>query len=112
MAMFREIRRRARHIAPQVIAACLVGYFVFHAVHGERGLLAYLRLQQELAQAKAVQSELSAQRAEMRHRVSLLRPDSLDPDMLEERARRVLNFARPDEIVILFPDENDGLGEE
>lgn len=107
MAMLREIRRRARHIAPQVIAACLVGYFVFHAVQGERGLLAYLRLQQELAQTKAVQAELAAQRAEMRHKVSLLRPDSLDPDMLEERARRVLNFARPDEVVILLQEEKE-----
>lgn len=102
MAMVREIRRRARQIAPQVVAACLVGYFVFHAVQGERGLLAYLHLQQELAQANAVERELAAQRAELRHRVGLLRPDSLDPDMLEERARRVLNFARPDEVVVLL----------
>lgn len=102
MAMVREIRRRARQIAPQVVAACLVGYFVFHAVQGERGLRVYLRLQQDLAQARAVESELSAQRSELRHRVELLRPDSLDPDMLEERARRVLNFARPDEVVVLL----------
>ncbi|WP_241503796.1 FtsB family cell division protein [Ferruginivarius sediminum] len=105
--MVREIRRRARQVAPQVIAVCLVGYFVFHAVQGERGLLAYLRLQQDLAQAKAVQSELAAQRKEMEHRVSLLRPDSLDPDMLEEQARHVLNFARPNEVVIFLKEPKD-----
>lgn len=105
MAMLREIRRRARQIAPQVLFACTVGYFAYHAVQGERGLLAYLHLQQELKQATAVESELAAQRAELEHRVKLLRPDSLDPDMLEERARKVLNYAREDEVVVLL-DEN------
>jgi cell division protein FtsB len=32
--------------------------------------------------------------------VGLLRPDHLDPDLLDERARAVLNLAAPDEIVI------------
>ena len=105
MSLIRELRRRARQIAPQVIAACLVGYFAFHAVQGERGVLAYLRLETELEKAEAVQSELSAQRIEMERRVSLLRPDSLDPDMLEERAREVLSFARDDELVILLEEE-------
>jgi cell division protein FtsB len=30
-----------------------------------------------------------------------MRPESLDPDMIEERARRALNVARADDIVIL-----------
>jgi cell division protein FtsB len=39
----------------------------------------------------------------LERRASLLRPDHLDPDMLEERARTILNFARPDEIVVIAP---------
>jgi cell division protein FtsB len=30
----------------------------------------------------------------------LLRPDSLDLDLLEEKARQVLNFAHSDEVVV------------
>lgn len=105
MAMLREIRRRARQIAPQVLFACTVGYFAYHAVQGERGLLAYLHVQQELQQAKAVQGELQDQRAELEHRVDLLRPDHLDPDMLEERARKVLNYTRDDEVVVLLDQD-------
>lgn len=111
MAMVREIRRRARQIAPQVLFACTVGYFAYHAVQGERGILAYMHLQQELEQAKAVQGELDAQRAELEHRVELLRPDHLDPDMLEERAREVLNFAREDEVVVLLDENGDPIGD-
>jgi hypothetical protein len=31
----------------------------------------------------------------------MLRPDSLDPDLLEERARAVLNLGHPDDRIIL-----------
>jgi len=100
MAVLREIRRRARQILPQVLAACLVGYFAYHAVQGEGGLLAYSRLQDALAEARAVERELSDQRAALAHRVTLLRADSLDRDLLAEQARKVLNFVRPDEVVV------------
>jgi len=86
---------------PQVAAACLVAYFAFHAILGDRGLFAYLRLQESLAQATALHAELQAQHAALAHRVKLLRPDSLDPDLLSERARAVLNFAHPDDVVVL-----------
>ncbi len=37
----------------------------------------------------------------MENRVRLLEPGSLDPDMLEERARLMLNYGHADDIVIL-----------
>jgi cell division protein FtsB len=101
MAMVREIRRRARQIAPQVLFACIAGYFAYHAVQGDRGLLAYIQLQQRLDQAKAVDRELDAQRAALQRKVQLLRLDSLDLDMLEERSREVLNYTREDEVVVM-----------
>lgn len=101
MALAQELRHRARHLVPQVLAICLVGYFAFHAIQGDRGVLAYMRLQESLNQTEAVLAELKAQRQSLAHRVSLLQPDNLDPDLLEERAREILNFARPDEVVIL-----------
>lgn len=36
-------------------------------------------------------------------RVSALRNQSIDPDMLDERARALLNFARKDDIIIFTP---------
>ena len=47
---------------------------------------------------------LAAERTRLEHRVQLLRPDSLDPDLLEERARDMLNYGSDDELLILLPD--------
>ena len=46
-------------------------------------------------------------RKALQHRVKLLSPGSLDPDMLEERARFMLNYGFPDDAVILT-DEPPG----
>ena len=40
------------------------------------------------------------EREKLEKRVDLLRPENLDLDMLEERARSVLGLAHPDELVI------------
>ena len=103
MTVFREIRRRARQVAPQVLLACTLAYFGYHAVQGDRGVLARVRLDQDLAAAREVRATLGVERAHLAHRVALLRPDGLDPDLLEERARRVLNLGYPGDFVILLP---------
>ena len=59
------------------------------------------RNQMQLADARAQLDELGAERRAIEHRVSLLRSDRLDPDLLDERARLMLFKARPDEIVIM-----------
>ena len=102
MELWQEIRRRAWQIIPQVIAACTVIYFSYHAVEGDRGVLAYLQLQKDLEIASAEAEVAAVERAGWEHRVSLLSPQAIDPDMLEERARRVLNYGRDDELVIFF----------
>lgn len=103
MALVHEIRRRGRHILPQVLLAATLGYFGYHIVQGEHGVLAWLQLEKELRIALANAAVLAEERAQLEHRVSLLRPNSLDPDLLEERARVVLNYARDDEMLILLP---------
>ena len=103
MSLTREITRRLPGISAQLVFACLTAYFAYHAVEGDRGLNAWWALKQKIALSDAALATLHGQRAELEERVAHLRPDSLDPDMLEERARVLLNFGRPDEIVILQP---------
>ncbi len=102
MALFREIRARARQIAPPVLAACVVAYFGYHAFHGERGFPAWLELRQDLARAHAAEARLAQDRARLARRVTLLRPQSLDPDLLEERAHALLGYGRDEDLVILL----------
>ena len=103
MALVHEIRRRGRHILPPVLLAATLGYFGYHIIQGERGVLAWLQLEKELRVAQANAAVLNQEKDQLEHRVGLLRPNSLDPDLLEERARVVLNYARDGEMLVLLP---------
>ena len=111
MAILREIRVRARKITPPVLAACVVAYFGYHALHGERGFLAWRELKQDLAQASAIEARLAADQARLERRVGLLRPDNLDPDLLEERAIALLGYGHDDDLVILLPGRRGAPGQ-
>jgi cell division protein FtsB len=101
MSLLQEFRARSRHVIGPLLGVLIVGYFGFHVVHGDRGLLAWLKIKQRVAAAKLVVETSSAERQAMERRVSLLEPGSLDPDMLDERARLMLNYGYTDDIVIL-----------
>jgi cell division protein FtsB len=102
MAFLREIRRRARPVAGPVAGISLFAYFAYHLVEGDRGLIAWRRLADEIRVAQAERDGVKAERVALDRRVSLLRPGHLDRDMLDERARAVLNRVGPDERVIFY----------
>lgn len=102
-SLFLDLNRRLRQVLWPVLGASVLGYFVYHAVQGDRGLLTLTRLQNEISDARLVLEDVRAERTVMERRSTLLRPDSLDPDMLEERARIVLNHTHPDDVVVLLP---------
>ena len=100
MSLVRELRIRAKAIALPVLGACLVFYFAFHIVQGDRGLIALWQLHRQIEQAELALADVKARRAMLEHRVRLLSAEHLDDDMLDQRAREMLNLARPDELVI------------
>jgi cell division protein FtsB len=106
MQLRREFTRRFKSLAAQLVGACLAGYFIYHAVQGDRGILAWLRVNQQLEAAHAELAATGTQRAVMEQRVALLSNSSLDLDMLEVRARVLLNFSDPDDLVIFLPSNN------
>jgi cell division protein FtsB len=89
-------------MVPLMGAAAIV-YFGYHGVQGDRGLIAWWNLRYELEKVEANLAEVSAEKRAMEHRVSLLRPESLDRDMLEERARVMLGFVHPDDRIVPLP---------
>jgi cell division protein FtsB len=105
MQVSREFRRRLKSLAAQLLGACVAGYFIYHAVQGDRGILAWLRVNQQLDAAQEELARSAANRAALEQRVSLISNSSLDLDMLEERARIMLNFSDPDDIVIFLPKQ-------
>ena len=101
--LFNGLNRLLRQIIGPVLGTAVVAYFAYYTVQGDRGLVALTHLQGEVTEAERVLVQLRTEREELERRTVLLRPDSLDPDMLEERARTQLNFAHPDDLVILLP---------
>ena len=100
MKFLTELRLRSSLIIVPVIGSCLIVYFIYHAVQGDRGLIAFWQLTKQVTQAENTHSILSLKRARIKNRVTLLNPYSLNSDMLEERARFMLGYSKPGEIVI------------
>lgn len=103
MISFFELRRRARLVAVPVVGLSLLGYLAYHAVEGERGVIAWHQLTKRIAATRASLAEIDARRNALARKVALLRPDNLDIDMLDEQARRVLMLAAPDDLIVLSP---------
>lgn len=89
-----------RHFVLPIITIAVLSYFGFHAFQGEYGLIAEARLQTRAENLAAVLEELRDQREVLEKRVTLLRPESLDPDMIDEQARMILHVAHPNEVLI------------
>jgi cell division protein FtsB len=107
MIVLRAMRRRAKALVGPLLGLALTGYFAYHLVEGERGLRAWVRLTQELHAAKEDLAAVATARAELEHRVSHLRPDHVDPDLLDTQVRKTLDVAAPSEIVIITsPDKH------
>jgi len=79
---------------------CLIGYLLWHAIHGQRSYSEAARIAARIATLTAERDEVRAQRVALDRRVALLRPESIDPDMLEELARTKLGFVHPNDIIV------------
>ncbi len=110
MNLLVEIKNRARHVIGPLLGVSAVIYFAYHAVNGDRGLVAWLELQDRVQATEETAEDIARQRQAIENRVRLLTPNSLDPDMIEERARIMLNFAYADDIVIPEPRTEPPLG--
>jgi cell division protein FtsB len=100
MGLAHEVKKRTRAAIAPFLLILMVGYFGLSFVQGDRGLLAWIRLSDEIALVQADLANLMVHRTRMERRIQLLRPNGLDLDMLDERARALLGFAHNDEVVI------------
>jgi cell division protein FtsB len=101
MVVRRRVRAFFNALALYAIAALLIGYFGVSAYTGNHGLRARQDLDKEIVHLK---NELELLRSEHRNwerRVSLLRPENIDADMLDERTRALLNYVDPRELTLL-----------
>ncbi|WP_348534792.1 septum formation initiator family protein [Hyphomicrobium sp. D-2] len=94
--------RRSRPRQATVLLLCLglTAYFAHHAVNGRHGFEARSRLMERSALLEFEIKSLEAVRARLERDVALLGAKKPDSDLVEEIAREVLGFVRPDDQVV------------
>ena len=100
MVTRRRVRTVLNALALYTIAALVIGYFGVNAYTGNHGLRAKQELDQQISELEADLAAAQAERAEWERRVNLLKPESIDPDMLDEQARVLLNYADPRDVTL------------
>lgn len=84
------------------VAALFIGYFAVNAFSGNHGLRAKQQLDRQIHELTAELSRAKLERKQWERRVSLLRSDRIDPDLLDERARAELHYIHPREVTLIL----------
>ena len=101
MVTRRRLRSFLTALGLYVAAALLIGYFGVNAYTGNHGLKAKAALDQQFTTLAEELAGLKRERAEWQRRVTLLKSDSIDPDMLDERARAMLGYLDARELTLV-----------
>jgi cell division protein FtsB len=83
-----------------ILGAAFLGYFGYHAYTGFYGIKSHERLGKEVAILSAELDRLKEERTAIERRVSSLRPERLDADLVDSEARIALYRLRPDEVLV------------
>jgi cell division protein FtsB len=95
--------RRSYARLDMVVTVCcmaLLGYISWHMHFGPGGEMYRDRLQEQIAARQSHLDVLTAESKRLEARARLLRPESIDPDMVEELARRDLGLVRETDLII------------
>lgn len=87
----------SKKLITNIVIFLLLSYFIFHSIYGSRGIIAYFKFQAEIERSYDELDKLKAQRLEVENRTKLLRPNSIDKDMLDEKVRSVLGGSKKEE---------------
>ena len=90
-----------RHNMMAVIGICLSFYFCYHLIAGQRGYFRLVSLESQVKSLAVRHDSLKSEREHLEKRVVMMRPGSIDRDLLEERSRHVLGYRHADELIML-----------
>lgn len=94
------MRRTFFDFAVTLACLSLLGFVVWHGYYGERSLEKSKALEARVERLGKSLAAVRAEREALEARVNLLRPESIDPDMVEEMARFQLGFTREGDLVL------------
>ncbi len=90
-----------RHLGITLILIAFQGYLGYSFFTGQFGIDSQDVLEKEIEELGATSAALGAEIESYRHRISLFKSSSLDPDLVSERARALLSMSEPDDYVVM-----------
>ncbi len=96
-------------VAPALIL-CWAAIFIYNAAAGDSGFGALAVLDREVAAKTDEVDALRARRVALENKADRLSSKSLDPDLAEERIRRILGYARDGDVIVTAPELEEALG--
>jgi cell division protein FtsB len=90
-----------RPLALTVALLGFQGYLGFSAIGGQFGIENRTQIIADIEVLKAKSSALQAEIDAYKHRATLMDTRRLDPDLITERARALLNMASADDIIVM-----------
>lgn len=88
---------KLKRAAINVLIFCILMYFLFHLIYGNRGIIAYFSKVQEYKESYQELTILRSKRLKIENKVQLLRPDNVDADAMDEAVRNSLGVSKPKE---------------
>ncbi len=82
------------------IGFAVISYFTFCTIFGSKGLLEYRVLQQQIANKESIKQDLITKMQVKKNMVEGMNLNSLDIDLLDEQARKVLGYAGKNEVIV------------
>ena len=106
MVTRKRLRSILNALGLYVMAGLLIGYFGVNAYGGNHELKAKQDIDRQTVTLSAELGILQAEHRQWDRRIALLRSDNIDPDMLDERARALLDYVDPGDLVMMIkPDQ-------
>lgn len=96
---FTKAREGLNSILLSLLFIMILIYFIYHAVSGERGLLAYIQLSKQIETKRNELDIVHSEKNKYERNVKLMREESLDLDLLDEQSRRLLGYGEKEEKV-------------
>ena len=82
-------------------------YFLSYSIYGKRNISSYFTLKKEIEQKKEKLDRLKQDKIILENKTKLLRPESLDLDMLEEQVKKNLGANYDGEKIIKQTKDNE-----
>lgn len=104
--MNRQYRYYFKKFFLPLFSSILFIYFFYHLLSGDHGWFSWRSLETELEESRKILFVLEEEEQKLQNKVKLMRSENLDRDLLDEKAREMLNVAEDQDTVII--DETIG----